>query len=113
LLWHCTGPEGVPQVLGLPPRAWWGGLLTWADASRGGVLSYPISWVARTLMAKLGRAVFIAFIDANVQGDGRPWDVPERMKQRLRVRTGPVAQKGRRARRHTRRAVRRMVANAS
>ena len=111
LIWHCTRPERVPQILGLPRPAWWGFVLRWVDVEAEGPLSRLSSWLTRAVTAKVGRLMFIGFIDANVDGDGRRWDVPEKMVAQLRLRSGRVARFTRRARRATRRKMRLAVPN--
>ena len=105
--------SGVPDMLRVPPAAWWSGPLqaSLRAANADSRLLGPLEPVAHALLRKLGRHVLISYSDRYANGQA-PFRVPPELARRWGIRNtkvrGEVRQLRRKARHTARTGVRRL-----
>ena len=105
--------SGVPDMLRVPPAAWWSGPLAASlrAANADSRLLGPLEPVAHALLRKLGRHVLISYSDRYANGQA-PFRVPPELARRWGIRNtrvrGEVRQLRRKARHTARTGVRRL-----
>jgi hypothetical protein len=100
------GTDRVPHLLGVPPPAWWAtALFAISRAAHRRAWPDPIGPAVRWLIRKAGRYVIVAYAD-RYSGGQAPFRIPAETARALGVRSSPLAQGVRSARRRARRAVR-------
>lgn len=110
--------SGVPDMLRVPPAAWWSGPLeaSLRAANTDSRLLGPLEPVARALLRKLGRHVLISYSDRYSNGQA-PFRVPPELARRWGIRNtkvhGEIRQLRRKARYTARTGVRRLSARGA
>lgn len=104
------GAGRVPELLGVPPAAWWcTALFTLARAAhRRPWLGRPVDGVVRWLVRRAGRHIVIALVDRHSDGKA-PFRIPGELARAWRIRQSAVAVKTREIRRGVRQNIRQKV----
>ena len=99
--------SGVPDMLRVPPAAWWSGPLqaSLRAANSASWLLGPLEPVAHAMLRKLGRHVLISYSDRYSNGQA-PFRVPPELARRWGIKNTAVRGKIRKVRRRTRHAAR-------
>ncbi|HEX4811896.1 MAG TPA: oxygenase MpaB family protein [Nonomuraea sp.] len=104
------GADRVPELLGVPPAAWWcTALFTAARALHERAwLGRPVDAVVRWLVRRAGRHIVVALVDRHSGGQA-PFRVPPELARAWRIRQSRAAVKSREIRRGVRQNVRKKV----
>jgi hypothetical protein len=101
-----NGVRTVPDLLGVPPSAWWSGRAFHAlRATNGVTLRGPFRRPIDRFRQRAGRLVFTAFADGWAT-EAPPFRIPEALQHSWHIRTGPATLGIRTARRRARVRVR-------
>ncbi|MFC4009481.1 oxygenase MpaB family protein [Nonomuraea purpurea] len=101
------GADRVPELLGVPPAAWWfTSLFSLARAAhRHSWLAGPLDGVVRWLVRRAGRHIVVALIDRHSDGQAA-FRIPDELARAWRIRQSKPAVRTRAVRRAVRRRLR-------